>query len=173
MTIAAMVPHEDGNVELHLGILVDDQFGPLVVVAPGGVLVEAFDDRSVAMPPLSVDRAGALLNRLRLARVLDGMRGSPPVDRSAVAAAISALSQLAIELGEVLEAVDINPLIAGPRGCIAADALVVPSSRRGDGAAESDHAVAPGSLQRVDQIYDDQPDHHDDDRRRRDPLHDP
>jgi acetate---CoA ligase (ADP-forming) len=128
MTVAAMIPLADGNVELHLGIVVDDQFGPLVVVARGGVLVEAFDDRCVAMPPLSVDRAGALLNRLRLARVLDGMRGSPPVDRSAVAAAISALSQLAMELGDVLEAVDINPLIAGPQGCVAVDALVVRSS---------------------------------------------
>jgi acetate---CoA ligase (ADP-forming) len=137
MTIAAMVPHAAGNVELHLGIVVDDQFGPLVVVAPGGVLVEAFDDRSVAMPPLSVDRAGALLNRLRLAPVLDGVRGAPPVDRFAVATAISALSHLATELGDALEAVDINPLIAGPHGCVVADALVVPSSQPGDDASRS------------------------------------
>jgi hypothetical protein len=50
-------------------------------------------------------------------------------------AALCALSQLAMELGDVLEAVDINPLIAGPQGCVAADALVVPSSQLRDGAS--------------------------------------
>ncbi|MFI5285073.1 MAG: acetate--CoA ligase family protein [Candidatus Dormibacteria bacterium] len=126
MTVAAMVAHTPGAIEFHLGIVVDEQFGPLVVVAAGGVLVEAFDDRAVVMPPLSVDRALAALDSVRVSRVLDGVRGRPPVDRREVAGAISALSQLALELGDVLEAVDINPLIAGPHGCIAADALVVP-----------------------------------------------
>ena len=125
VTVAAMVPHEDNIVEMHLGVLVDDQFGPLVIVAAGGVLVEAFDDRLVALPPLGVDSALALLRRLRVSRVLGGIRGGPPVDRSAIAAALSGLSQLAAELGDALEAVDINPLIAGPKGCIAVDALVL------------------------------------------------
>jgi hypothetical protein len=62
---------------------------------------------------------------LRVSPVLDGVRGRPPVDRAAVARALSALSELAVELGDVLEAVDINPLIAGPHGCVAADALVI------------------------------------------------
>ncbi len=128
MTVAAMIPQTPGAVEMHLGVVVDEQFGPLVVVAAGGVLVEAFDDRAVALPPLTLDRARALIDRLRISMLLDGARGRPPVDRVAIAGALSALSQLAVELGDVLEAVDINPLIAGPQACIAVDALIIPAS---------------------------------------------
>jgi acyl-CoA synthetase (NDP forming) len=127
MTVAAMVRPATGDVEMHLGVTVDDQFGPLVVVAAGGLLVETHGDRSVAIPPINSDRAQALIDRLRVSRVLDGLRGRPPVDRGAIANALSALSHLAFELGEVLEAIDINPLIAGPYGCIAVDALVIPA----------------------------------------------
>lgn len=127
VTVAAMIPPTPGALELHLGIVVDEQFGPLVVVAAGGLLVEVFDDRRVAIPPIGTDRARALIDRLRVSRVFDGVRGRPSVDRLAVADALSALSQLAVELGDVLEAVDINPLIAGPHGCIAADAVVIPA----------------------------------------------
>jgi acetate---CoA ligase (ADP-forming) len=129
ITVAAMIPPMPGAVEMHLGIVVDGQFGPLVVVAAGGLLVEALDDRRVAIPPIGVDGAHAMIARLRISRVFDGLRGRPPVDRIAVASALSALSALAVELGDVLEAVDINPLIAGPQGCMAADALVIPSQR--------------------------------------------
>ena len=129
ITVAAMIQPMPGAVEMHLGIVVDGQFGPLVVVAAGGLLVEALDDRRVAIPPIGVDGAHAMIARLRISRVFDGLRGRPPVDRIAVASALSALSALAVELGDVLEAVDINPLIAGPQGCMAADALVIPSQR--------------------------------------------
>jgi acetate---CoA ligase (ADP-forming) len=125
MTVAAMHAPAPGDVEMHLGVVVDEQFGALVVVAAGGFLVEAFGDRRVAIPPINVDRAGALIDGLRVSRVLDGVRGRPPVDRRAIANALSAISQLAVELGDVLEAVDINPLIAGPAGCTAVDALVI------------------------------------------------
>ena len=127
VTVAAMIPHTSDAVELHLGVVVDEQFGPLVIVAAGGVLVEAFDDRAVAMPPISVSRASALLDRLRIRPMLDGVRGRPAVDRLDVARALSALSQLAVELGDVLDALDINPLFAGPQGCVAADILVIPA----------------------------------------------
>jgi acyl-CoA synthetase (NDP forming) len=125
MTVAAMAAPAPGDVEIHLGVVVDEQFGPLVVVAAGGFLVEAHGDHRVAIPPISVDRAGSLIDGLRVSRILDGVRGRPPVDRRAIANALSAISQLAVELGDVLEVVDINPLIAGPAGCLAVDALVI------------------------------------------------
>src|SRR4029077_1216329 len=104
MTVAAMIPQTPGAIEMHLGVVVDEQFGPLVVVAAGGVLVEAFGDRAVALPPLTLDRARALIDRLRISGLLDGARGRPPVDRVALAGALSALSQLALELGDGVEA---------------------------------------------------------------------
>jgi succinyl-CoA synthetase beta subunit len=114
------------GVELALGIVRDAQFGPLVLVAAGGVLVEILADRRLALPPLDVSRARALLDRLAIRPLLDGARGEPAADVEAVARAIASLSVLAAELGDLLDAVDVNPLIAGPEGCVAVDALVIP-----------------------------------------------
>jgi hypothetical protein len=90
------------------------------------------------VPPIGVDRACAIIDKLRVARLFHGTRGRAPVDRIAVAVALSALSQLAVELGDVLEAIDINPLIAGPHGCIAVDALVIAR----DGAQSKDRPAS-------------------------------
>ena len=111
--------------ELLLGIVRDPALGPLIVVGAGGVLTELLADRAVALPP--VDRCGALrmLRRLRVSAVLDGARGQPAADLAGVAAAITGLSALACELGDALDALDINPLICGPGGAVAVDALVV------------------------------------------------
>jgi acetate---CoA ligase (ADP-forming) len=58
--------------------------------------------------------------------LLAGARGRPPADLDAAADAIVAISRLALDLGDALEAMDINPLICGPSGVIPADVLVVP-----------------------------------------------
>lgn len=125
MTVAAMAPP---GVELALGITVDPAFGPLVVVGAGGVLVEVLADRRVALPPLDRARAAGMLADLALAPLLRGVRGAPPVDLVATADAIVALSMVAVDLGDLLEAVDVNPLICRPDGCVAVDALVVPAA---------------------------------------------
>ena len=123
VVVAAMAPP---GVELALGIVRDAQFGPLVLAAAGGILVELLHDRRLAFPPLDVDGARRLIDGLRARRMLDGVRGSPPADVDAVAGAVSALSVLAADLGDVLEALDVNPLIATASGCVAVDSLVVP-----------------------------------------------
>jgi acetate---CoA ligase (ADP-forming) len=114
------------GLELHLGVVNDEQFGPLVMIAAGGLLVEVLGDRRLAVPPLDRARARRMINRLAIRPLLDGVRGSPPVDVDAIADALVALSWLAFDLGELIDALDVNPLIAGPIGCIAADALVIP-----------------------------------------------
>jgi acyl-CoA synthetase (NDP forming) len=112
--------------EMILGIARDPALGPLIVVGAGGVLTELLADRAVALPP--VDRGGALrmLRGLRVAALLAGVRGQPRADLASIADAITGLSALACELGDVLEALDINPLICGPAGVIAVDARAVP-----------------------------------------------
>lgn len=114
--------------ELALGLVRDPALGPLVVVGAGGVLVELIADRAVALPPLTAAEAGGLVGELRVARLLGGVRGDAPADLAAVTRAIAGLADLACELGEHLEALDINPLICGPHGAVAADALVIPRS---------------------------------------------
>ena len=112
--------------ELSLGLARDHELGPLLVVGAGGVLVELLADRAVALPPVSTGQAHQMLGTLRVARLLAGVRGQPAADLDAAAAAITGLSQLATELGDVLEALDINPLICGPDRAVAVDALAVP-----------------------------------------------
>lgn len=123
VAVAAMAPK---GVELALGVVVDPQFGPLVLAAAGGVLVELLKDRKLGLPPLDDDRATRLLDGLRSRPLLDGFRGEPPADVPAVARALVALSVLAADLGDRLEALDVNPIIASPDGCVAVDALVIP-----------------------------------------------
>jgi len=114
--------------ELSLGLARDPDLGPLIVVAAGGTLVELLDDKAVALPPVSEAQAARMLGTLRASRLLDGVRGAPPASRDAVVRAITAVSALAADLGDRLEALDINPLICGPDSAVAVDALVIPRS---------------------------------------------
>jgi acetate---CoA ligase (ADP-forming) len=116
------------GVELALGVVHDAQFGPLVMVAAGGVLVEVLGDRRFALAPVDHRQALAMLDRLAVRRLLDGVRGAPPADLDAVADAVVNLSTLAVDLGPSLAALDVNPLIAGADGCVAVDALVIARS---------------------------------------------
>jgi acyl-CoA synthetase (NDP forming) len=124
VTVAAMAPP---GVELALGLARDPQFGPLVMVAAGGVLIEVLRDRRLAVPPIDGPRARAMIDRLSIRPLLDGVRGEPAADLDAVTGALVGLSALAVDLGDRIETLDVNPLIAGPEGCAAVDALVVPA----------------------------------------------
>ena len=114
------------GVELALGVVSDPQFGGLLMIASGGILIEVFWDRRFALPPIDLARAHRLIDRLEVRPLLEGARGRPPADVDAIAAALVRLSVLVTDLGEQIEALDVNPLIAGPSGCVAVDALVIP-----------------------------------------------
>jgi len=111
--------------ELALGLVRDVALGPLLVISAGGVLIEILSERSVVLPPVTRSEARAVLAGLRLATVLNGARGQPRADLDAIADAITGLSQLAADLGDLLDALDINPLICAPSGAVAADVLAV------------------------------------------------
>ena len=126
VVVAPMAPK---GVEVALGIVRDPTFGPLVLVAAGGVLVELMKDRQLALPPLDEHRAHSLIDRLRSRPLLDGVRGAPAADVASLAFAISRLSVLASDLGDLIAALDVNPMIVSPRGCVAVDALVIAGER--------------------------------------------
>jgi acetate---CoA ligase (ADP-forming) len=111
--------------ELAVGIARDPDLGPLIVVGAGGVLVELLADRAVALPPVDEPTARQMIAGLRVSRLLAGVRGAPPADLDAVIRAVTALSEVARDLGDELEALDVNPLICGPHGAIAVDALAL------------------------------------------------
>ena len=112
--------------EMLIGISRDPALGPLIVVGAGGVLAELFADRAVALPPVDCFGALRMLRRLRVWALLDGVRGQQPADLGSIVGAITGLSAMACELGDALQAFDINPLICGPGGAVAVDALAVP-----------------------------------------------
>jgi acyl-CoA synthetase (NDP forming) len=107
--------------ELLLGGVRDDQFGPLVMVGLGGIYVEVFADTAARLAPVSSGEARVMLDELKMAPLLRGTRGEPPVDREALAAIVGRFSQLMVDLPEIGE-IEINPLTVGAHGAVAVDA---------------------------------------------------
>lgn len=112
------------GLELLLGVRRDPQFGPVVVAGLGGTLAEVLDDVAIRLAPIDAAEGDSMLDDLRGARLLGGVRGGVAVDRAAVASIIVALGRLAMERPEILE-VDLNPVVATSSGAVAVDALVV------------------------------------------------
>ena len=121
--IERMADLRDG-VELIVGINRDPRFGPVLLVGLGGVLTEVLADTAMALAPVTAEQAAQLLDRLRGAPLLHGVRGRPAVNIEAAAAAIEALSALAAAHPEWAE-FEVNPLVVTPGGAIALDARIV------------------------------------------------
>jgi acetyltransferase len=109
--------------ELIVGTHVDPQFGPIMLFGQGGTSVEVVADRAVGLPPLNDPLAQALINRTRVARLLQGWRDVPAADIDAVIGVITALSDLLAREARIAE-IDINPLLADAQGVVALDARV-------------------------------------------------
>ncbi len=111
-----------GDVELLIGARRDPQFGPMVIVGSGGVLVELLKD--IVTLPAPVTRAAALaaLQSLRIAPLLAGYRGKPPVDLESAVDVVVRFGALAAGMGERDFEIEVNPLKLGPEGCVAVDA---------------------------------------------------
>ena len=118
-------PMATKGVEMVLGMVRDAQFGPLVMVGAGGILVESLKDTRFALPPFGADYARRLIDGLMARPLLDGLRGAPAADVDALAEALARFSVLAVTLGDAIAEIDVNPFIAGPAGPLAADALIV------------------------------------------------
>ncbi|MFG3010330.1 acetate--CoA ligase family protein [Streptomyces cinerochromogenes] len=115
------------GVEMMVGVTHDDLFGPTVTVGLGGILVEVLHDAAVRVPPFGEDQARAMLGELRGRALLSGVRGRPPADVDALVEVVLRVQRMALELGERIAELDINPLVVLPRGqgAVALDALVV------------------------------------------------
>ena len=122
VTVQPMVS-QDGY-ELIVGSSVDLQFGPVLLFGSGGKLVEVYQDRALALPPLNTTLARRMMERTRIFVALQGVRGSAPVDLAALEQLLVRFSQLVVEQRWIKD-IDINPLLASPEGLVALDARVV------------------------------------------------
>lgn len=115
------------GVEMVVGVTQDALFGPTVTVGLGGVLVEVLGDVAVRVPPFGESQASAMLSELRGRALLDGVRGAPPADIDALIEVVLRVQRMALELGDELSELDINPLMVLPQGqgAVALDALAV------------------------------------------------
>jgi acyl-CoA synthetase (NDP forming) len=117
---AVLVQPQRSGVEIAVGGVRDPAFGPVVMAGLGGVLVEVSHDVQLAVAPVDEARAAAMLAALRGAAVLEGARGGAAADTGALAELIAAVSRLLADFPEIAE-LDINPVLAGPAGCVAVD----------------------------------------------------
>jgi acyl-CoA synthetase (NDP forming) len=126
--VQPMIP---AGVELVIGARIDPQFGPLIVVGMGGVLVEILRDTACDLAPVDRTQARRMLESLRGYTLLTGYRGSRPVDLDRLTEIIMRVSELAADLALEIAEIDVNPLICAGDRIVAVDALLVRSHGAG------------------------------------------
>ena len=109
-----------GAVEIMIGIATDPVFGPVILFGQGGVAAEAIGDVAIGLPPLNMSLAREMVQRAHVAKQLSGHL---PADIDAICLALVQVSQLAVDIPEILE-MDINPLFADADGVLALDARI-------------------------------------------------
>jgi acyl-CoA synthetase (NDP forming) len=118
-----------GGVETIMGIQQDPTFGPVVMFGLGGIFVEVLKDVSFRVAPFDEQEAHRMMRELRGFQMLEGVRGQPPSDLDATAAALAALSRFAAAHRDSLQSAELNPVLVRPegQGLVALDALIVSS----------------------------------------------
>jgi len=119
-----VAPMTSGLGEALVGYRVDREVGPLIMVAAGGVYTEIYRDRSLRLAPVDLATAHAMIAEVKAFAMLKGFRGKPAGDLDALANAIVALSQLALQNDPAIAEAEVNPLIVRTDGVVGVDALV-------------------------------------------------
>ena len=118
--------------EVIVGATRESPFGMAVVVGAGGVLVELLRDSALALAPISAARAEEMIASTRIGVLLAGYRGAPAGDIRALGRVVSSLSAIAAAYGDVIDAIDLNPISVAQdgKGVRIVDALLVPRASR-------------------------------------------
>ncbi|MDX1570917.1 MAG: bifunctional acetate--CoA ligase family protein/GNAT family N-acetyltransferase [Xanthomonadales bacterium] len=141
--------------ELHVGVVRDPAFGPVVSFGAGGVAVEILRDRSVSLPPLNSYLARRMIEGTRISGMLQAFRDKPSIDFQALETTLIRVADMACELPRLVE-LDINPLVADEHGAIALDARIVVDQQPGIARPYGHLAIHPYPRQwvRVKQLPD-------------------
>ncbi len=131
-TVQGMVRRQHVQ-EVIVGATIDQVFGPIILFGQGGTAVEVMADRAVALPPLNVPLARALVARTRISKLLKGWRDTPAANEEALLAVLLAVSELLADIPELAE-LDINPLLVNHEGAIALDGRIRLSADKPAGA---------------------------------------
>jgi acyl-CoA synthetase (NDP forming) len=115
-----------GGVETVVGVSTDELFGPVIMFGLGGVFVEVFEDVTFRVPPFDKDEANRMVREVKGFKLLEGARGQKPANVRGLVDVIMKVQKLALDHADVLDELDINPLLVGPKRVVALDALAVP-----------------------------------------------
>lgn len=121
VTVQNMAPP---GLEVIIGMATDPQFGPVLMFGLGGVWVEVLKDVSFKIAPLTKSDAAKAIREIRAARLLDGFRGSDPVDTAALEDILLRVSDFVMKTPAIAE-MDLNPIFAYPDGAVAVDARII------------------------------------------------
>jgi succinyl-CoA synthetase beta subunit len=111
--------------ELMIGAKVDEQFGPIILFGMGGTEVEIYRDTVLRMAPLQEKDIPSMITNLKAHQLLEGYRGSKPVNKEALTKALLAFSHLVMDIHEFIESIDLNPVLCSPEQCVVADARIM------------------------------------------------
>jgi len=113
------------GLELMVGAKIDYQFGPVILLGIGGTGVEIYRDVSLRMAPLRQTDVESMVKGLKAGRLLEGYRGSEPINLSELTRLLVTFSGLVMGLQEFIESIDLNPVICSPNKCVVADARIM------------------------------------------------
>lgn len=126
-----IMPMAPEGIEMAIGMKNDPQYGPLLIVCAGGILIELINDRVFELVPVNQHQAESLLNQLKIKKLLEGVRGKPAADIHALTDLIVNFSEFCNRFSASIAEIDLNPVIVHEKGCTIVDALIVPKDNVG------------------------------------------
>ena len=119
-----------GGIELIAGAKIDYQFGPVILLGIGGTGVEIYRDTTLRMAPLNKGDVESMVRGLKAHQLLEGYRGSEPINLKELSRMMMAFSDLVMALEESIESIDLNPVICSSNRCVVADARIMLKGER-------------------------------------------
>jgi acyl-CoA synthetase (NDP forming) len=113
------------GLELMVGAKIDYQFGPIILLGMGGTGVEIYRDVALRMAPLRSRDVESMIRDLKAGRLLEGYRGSEPINLSELTRLVLTFSGLVMDLEKFIESIDLNPVICSSTTCVVADARIM------------------------------------------------
>jgi len=113
------------GVELIVGAKIDDQFGPVILIGMGGTGVEIYQDVAIRMAPLAQVDVKSMIHSLKGKRLLEGYRGGEAANQVKLTQTLLDFSKLVMDIKDVIESIDLNPVFCSAGACVVADARII------------------------------------------------
>jgi hypothetical protein len=122
---AMLIEQMVSGLELIVGAKMDDQFGPVVLLGMGGTGVEIYQDVSLRLAPVGTKDVDAMIKGLKAAPLLSGYRGRQAVNRDELTRTLICFSEFVMAAADMIESIDLNPVMCSGEKCIVADARIM------------------------------------------------